>query len=260
MAKEIRTRQVRKDIKALDKVKAAAGHMKHAYVRIRECAGNAQMQDQESETPADYAETKMEHGAARVIHEAVRPIRQQGRKKIKQGKEIRQTAETIKQGRKENGEGHTSGKQPCPFLSSAQERKFYQTQNQEAENKNVQARKQPLQQRQAQQQGIRQARKRKAQEQTIWRENQQQAVQRTNQQKVSESGRTQARELPKRTIKTLEHGEKTIKTNYYSGQAIKPARKVAVKGTGKSVKTAEQTERTTVKTSKQTAKTVQRTA
>ena len=96
MAKEIRTRQVCKDIKALDKAKAATGHMKHAYVRIRERAGNAQMQGQESETPADYAETKMEHGAARVIHEAVRPIRQQGRRKVKQEKEIRQTAETIK--------------------------------------------------------------------------------------------------------------------------------------------------------------------
>ncbi len=137
MAKEIRTRQVCKDIKALDKAKAATGHMKHAYVRIRERAGNAQMQGQESETPADYAETKMEHGAARVIHEAVRPIRQQGRRKVKQEKEIRQTAETIKQGRQENGEGHTSGKEPCPSLSSAQERKFYQSQNQGAENKNA---------------------------------------------------------------------------------------------------------------------------
>ena len=260
MAKEIRIRQVCKDIKALDKAKAATGHMKHAYVRIRERAGNAQMQGQESETPADYAETKMEHGAARVIHEAVRPIRQQGRKKIKQEKEIRQTTETIKQGRKENGEGHTSGKEPCPSLSSAQERKFYQPQNQWAENKNVQAEKQTLQQRQAQQQGIRQARKRKAQEQTIQWENQQEAVQRTSQQKVSEIGRTQVRKLPKQTIKTLEHGEKTIKTNHYSRQAIKPARKVAVKGTGKSVKTAEQTARTTVKTSQQAAKTAQKTA
>ena len=122
MAKEIRTRQVCKDIKALDKAKAATGHMKHAYVRIRERAGNAQMQGQESETPADYAESKMEHGADRVIHEAVRPIRQQGRKRVKQEKEIRQTAETIKQGRQENGEGHTSGKEPCPSFSSAQEK------------------------------------------------------------------------------------------------------------------------------------------
>lgn len=260
MAKEIRTHQVCKDIKALDKAKAATGHMKHAYVRTRECARNAQMQGQESETPADYAETKMEHGAVRVIHEAVRPIRQQGGKKVKQGKEIRQTAETIKQGRQENGEGHTSGKEPCPSLSSAKERKFYQIQSQGAENKNVQAGKQSLQQRQAQQQGIRQARKRKAQEQTIQWENQQEAVQWTNQQKVSESGRTQARELPKRTVKTLEHGEKTIKTNQYSGRAIKSARKGTVKGTGKSVKTAEQTARTTVKTRQQAAKTAQKTA
>ena len=86
MAKEIRTRQVCKDIKALDKAKAAAGHMKHAYVRTRECAGNAQMQGQESETPADYAENRMAHGADRVIHEAVHPVRQQSRKKKNQRK------------------------------------------------------------------------------------------------------------------------------------------------------------------------------
>lgn len=260
MAKEIRTRQVCKDIKALDKAKAATGHMKHAYVRTKECAGNAQMQGQESETPADYAENKIEHGADRAIHEAVRPIRKQGRRGVKQGKEIRQTAETIKQGRQENGEGYTSGKEPYPSLSLAQERKFYQSQNQGAENKNAQAGKQTLRQRQTQEQGIRQARQRKAQEQTIWRENQQQAVQRTKQKRVSESGRTQVRELPKQTIKTLEHGEKSIKTNHYSGQAIKPARKGTVKGTGKSVKTAEQTARTTVKTSQQAAKTAQRAA
>lgn len=85
-------------------------------------------------------------------------------------------------------------------------------------------------------------------------------MQRTSQQRVSEIGRTQVRELPKQTIKTLEHGEKTIKTNHYSGRAIKPVRKGAVKGTGKSIKTAEQTAKTTVKTSQKAAKTAQKTA
>ena len=257
MAKEIRTRQVCKDIKALDKAKAVTGHMKHAYIRTKESTGQAQMQSQESETPADYAENRMAHGADRVIHEAVHPVRQQSRKKKNQRKEIRRTVEIIKQ---ENGEGHTSGKEPCPSFSSAQEGKFYQTKSQGAKNKNAQAGQQPLPQRQTQRQAIQQAGQRKAQEQTIQLENKQEAVQRTSQQKVSEIGRTQARELPKRTIKTLEHGEKTIKTNHYSEQAIKPARKVAVKGTGKSVKTAEQTAKTTVKTSHQAAKTAQRTA
>lgn len=68
------------------------------------------------------------------------------------------------------------------------------------------------------------------------------------------------RELPKQTIRTLEHSEKTIKTNHYSGRAIKPVGKGAVKGTGKSIKTAEQTAKTTVKTSQKAAKTAQKTA
>ena len=41
MAREIRTRQVCRDIKALDKAAAAAGHMKHAYVRTKDRAGTA---------------------------------------------------------------------------------------------------------------------------------------------------------------------------------------------------------------------------
>ena len=113
MAKEIRTHQVCKDIKALDKAKAVTGHMKHAYIRTKESTGQAQMQGQESETPTDYAENRMAHGADRVIHEAVRPIRQQGRKKKNQRKEIRRTVEIIKQ---ENGEGHTSGKEHVPLF------------------------------------------------------------------------------------------------------------------------------------------------
>lgn len=154
MAKEIRTRQVCKDIKALDKAKAVTGHMKHAYIRTKESTGQAQMQSQESETPADYAENRMAHGADRVIHEAVHPVRQQSRKKKNQRKEIRRTVEIIKQ---ENGEGHTSGKEPCPSFSSAQEGKFYQTKSQGAKNKNAQAGQQPLPQRQTQRQAIQQA-------------------------------------------------------------------------------------------------------
>ena len=144
MAKEIRTRQVCKDIKALDKAKAVTGHMKHAYIRTKESTGQAQMQSQESETPANYAENRMAHGADRVIHEAVHPVRQQSRKEKNQRKEIRRMVEIIKQ---ENGEGHTSGKEPCPSFSSAQEGKSYQTKSQGAKNKNAQAGQQPLQQR-----------------------------------------------------------------------------------------------------------------
>ena len=48
----------------------------------------------------------------------------------------------------------------------------------------------------------------------------------------------QIRELPKQTVKTIDRGEKTIKTAHAS---IKTSGKAAVKGTGRTIKTAQRT-------------------
>ena len=61
----------------------------------------------------------------------------------------------------------------------------------------------------------------------------------------------QIRELPKQTVKTLDRGEKTIKTAHAS---IKTSGKAAVKGTGRTIKTAQRTGYTAVRTTEVTAR------
>ena len=62
---------------------------------------------------------------------------------------------------------------------------------------------------------------------------------------------TQIRELPKQTVKTFERGEKTIKT---VNASVKTSGKAAVKGTGKTIKTAERTGRSAVRTTEVAAR------
>ena len=64
---------------------------------------------------------------------------------------------------------------------------------------------------------------------------------------------TQIRELPKQTVKTFDRGEKTIKT---VNASVKTSGKAAVKGTGKTIKTAERTGRSAVRTTEVAARTV----
>ena len=63
---------------------------------------------------------------------------------------------------------------------------------------------------------------------------------------------TQIRELPKQTVKTFDRGEKTIKTAHAS---IKTSGKAAVKGTGRTIRTAERTGRSAVRTTEVAART-----
>ena len=62
----------------------------------------------------------------------------------------------------------------------------------------------------------------------------------------------QIRELPKQTVKTFDRGEKTIKTAHAS---IKTSGKAAVKGTGRTIRTAERTGRSAVRTTEVAART-----
>lgn len=63
---------------------------------------------------------------------------------------------------------------------------------------------------------------------------------------------TQIRELPKQTVKTFERGEKTIKT---VNASVKISGKAAVKGTGKTIKTAERTGCSAVRATEMAART-----
>ena len=63
---------------------------------------------------------------------------------------------------------------------------------------------------------------------------------------------TQIRELPKQTVKTFERGEKTIKT---VNASVKISGKAAVKGTGKTIRTAERTGCSAVRATEMAART-----
>ena len=78
MSKEIKTRQVHKDVKALDKTVTGMERVKRAYVRTKETVENAQPQEKRHASPTEYAEEKTERGADRAAHEAAHQARKQG--------------------------------------------------------------------------------------------------------------------------------------------------------------------------------------
>ncbi len=239
MAKEVRTRQVRRDIKALDKTAAAAGHMKHAYVRTKDSAGKER---QEHATPVEYAEDKVNHGMDRAAHKAVCQVQKQDGKAVNRVKEKYQTVKTAGQIKQELREGHSSSSGECPSFSLQGEEKACQPKEQMVKNTRAKAGNQEAQRRAGQ------------------GEAQQKAVQRKAQQKAAQKSVKGMRELPKQDIKTIDRGKKTIKTVNATVQNVKATGRGAVKSAGKSVKTAGQTAKTTVKTSRQAAKAAQKAA
>ena len=104
MSKEIKTRQVHKDVKALDKTVTGMERVKRAYVRTKESVEGAQPQERRYASPTEYAEDKTERGADRAAHEAAHQARKQGNRLVdkakekhrisKETKEIRETDET----------------------------------------------------------------------------------------------------------------------------------------------------------------------
>ena len=65
MSKEIKTRQVHKDVKALDKTVTGMERVKRAYVRTKESVEGAQPQEKRYASPTEYAEEKTEREADR---------------------------------------------------------------------------------------------------------------------------------------------------------------------------------------------------
>lgn len=73
MDKKIRTRQIHKDIKVLDKAVTGTERIKRAYVRTKDSA--EQTRDTEYATPVDYAESKISNSADTAAHETARTAR-----------------------------------------------------------------------------------------------------------------------------------------------------------------------------------------
>ena len=85
MSKEIRTRQVHRNIKALDKTVTGVERVKHAYVRTK--AGAEHTQIQHYDTPEEYAGDKITHGTDTAARETVHQITKQGGRVIDRVKE-----------------------------------------------------------------------------------------------------------------------------------------------------------------------------
>ena len=241
MSREIKTRQVHKDVKALDKTVTGMERVKRAYVRTKETVEKAQPQEKRYASPTEYAEDKTERGADRAAHEAAHQARKQGgrlvdkaKEKHRISKETKETREAVREGRSTtHGESSTSSPPSAPSGRGEP----YQPKEQMIKKAQEQAGKQAAQKKAAGQR----------------------AMQRASQQRISQQNAkqqaAQIRELPKQTIKTIDRSEKTVKTAGKTGQAVKNTGKGTIKSAAKSVKTAEQTAGKTVKTTKEAAKT-----
>ena len=65
--KGIKTRETRRDIKALDKAAEAGKSMKQAFIRTKDHAGN--VMDDGQESPGEYAEDRIKYAAEDTVHE-----------------------------------------------------------------------------------------------------------------------------------------------------------------------------------------------
>jgi len=241
MSREIKTRQVHKDVKALDKTVTGMERVKRAYVRTKESVEGAQPQERRYAAPTEYAEDKVERGADRAAHEAAHQARKQGGRIVDKAKEKYRVSKETKEIRQPVHEGSS----PAHGEPAASPQPAAPAGRGEPYQPKEQMRKK------AQEQAGRKAAQEKAARQRT--------MQRASQQRITQQGAerqaAQIRELPKQTIKTIDRSERTVKTAEKTGQAVKSTGKGTVKTAAKTVKTAEQTAEKTVKTTQEAAKT-----
>lgn len=126
MSKEIKTRQIHKDIKALDKTVTGMERVKRAYVRTKDSAEQTQIQHYD--TPEEYAGDKLTHGTDTFSHETVHQITKQGGRVIDHVKEKKQ--DSVKQAKSGMKEGRQTTERGHPSFSSHSEEKVYQPKEQ----------------------------------------------------------------------------------------------------------------------------------
>ena len=84
MGKEIKTRQIKKDIKALDKTAVAAQHIRQVYVHTKDSV--KQGQTSENDSPVEYAENKIRETSERTVQGAVYQAGRIGKQALKSRK------------------------------------------------------------------------------------------------------------------------------------------------------------------------------
>ena len=126
MAKEIKTRQVHKDIKALDKSVTGVERVKRACMRTKDQAEQTQPQAQEHGSPVGYAEDKISHSMDTAAHEAAHQVRKQGGKLARAVKEKHGVSKESRQIKQRAGEEHPSVFGEAPASPAGRERPSYQ--------------------------------------------------------------------------------------------------------------------------------------
>lgn len=88
MDRKIKTRQVHKDIKVLDKTVTVTDHVKQSYVRTKENIMQSTEKSSDRENnPVGYAEDAASKYADRIFHETGHQVRRQAGKIIERKKE-----------------------------------------------------------------------------------------------------------------------------------------------------------------------------
>lgn len=92
MSKTIKTREIKRDIRALDKAGIAAERMKDAFVRTKDGTEQAQQDVREHASPAGYAEDKITEKADNAARGAAHQVKKQGGKAVRKIKDARHRA------------------------------------------------------------------------------------------------------------------------------------------------------------------------
>lgn len=227
MAEKIKTRPVYKDVKVLDKTAMAAEHIKNAYIRTKNQAEQTRSQEQTS--PVGYAEGQVSEKAERAARGTIHQAGKQGKKAFRTVRERFQAGKQAEDFRENPGESS------APF-SSAGEENLYQP-------------KEHIKNRTEGQTGGAETAKRAVKDRLI----EQNTAGRTGA-ASSRKNAAQIQKSPIKTIKTWERQERTVKTIPVS---VKEAGKPAIKGTGRTIKTAGQTGHSLIKTTEGTVKITQ---
>ncbi len=240
MGKEIKTRQIKKDIKALDKTAVAAQHIRQVYVHTKDSV--KQGQTSENDSPVEYAENKIRETSERTVQGAVYQAGRIGKQALKSRKKKESiVGEECISSQVSDGESGTmsenissvfsegSGADHCQTKENLQ--KQVQLQKMEKSRSNRSAYKYSEQAKQTVKQSTRQT---------------EQSIKTTGKGTVKYAGRT---------VKTTEQStHAAIKTTQETARSAQAAARASAKMAEKSLRTARQISRQAVKTAHQTAK------
>lgn len=92
MSKTIKIREIKRDIRSLDKAEIATERMKDAFVRTKDGTARTGQDQREYVSPAEYAEDKITEKADNAVHGAAHQVKKQGDSAVRKIKDARQHA------------------------------------------------------------------------------------------------------------------------------------------------------------------------